>query len=116
MKLYGIPNCTTVKKARAWLDEHGVAYDFHDYKKLGIDAATLHGWLAQRPWEQLVNRAGTTWRGLDDAEKAAVTDAASAAALMMAKPSVIRRPVVVEDGHLLAVGFDPDHYATLPRG
>lgn len=115
MKLYGIPNCTTVKKARAWLDEHGVAYEFHDYKKLGIDAATLDGWLAQQPWEKLVNRAGTTWRGLEDVEKAAVTDAASAAALMMAKPSVIRRPVVIKDGRILAVGFDTDTYASLFR-
>ena len=79
MKLYGIPNCTTVKKARAWLDEHGVAYEFHDYKKQGVDTATLENWLAQMPWEKLVNRAGMTWRGLDDAEKAAVTDTASAA-------------------------------------
>ena len=115
MKLYGIPNCTTVKKARAWLDEHGVAYEFHDYKKLGIDDATLRGWLAQKPWEQLVNRAGTTWRGLGDAEKATVTDAVSATTLMTAKPSVIRRPVVIKDGRILAVGFDADIYASLFR-
>ena len=113
MKLYGIPNCSTVKKARAWLDEHGVAYEFHDYKKQGVDAATLENWLAQMPWEKLVNRAGMTWRGLDDAEKAAVTDNASAAALMQAKPSVSRRPVIVHDNRIVAVGFDSDIYQTL---
>lgn len=113
MKLYGIPNCSTVKKARAWLDEHGVAYEFHDYKKQGVDTATLENWLAQMPWEKLVNRAGMTWRGLDDAEKAAVTDNASSAALMQAKPSVIRRPVIVRDNRIVAVGFDTDIYQTL---
>lgn len=113
MKLYGIPNCNTVKKARAWLDEHGVEYDFHDYKKLGVDRAMLEGWLTQMPWEKLVNRAGMTWRGLDDAEKAAVTDSASAAMLMQEKPSVIRRPVIVRDNCIMAVGFDSGTYQTL---
>lgn len=113
MKLYGIPNCNTVKKARAWLDEHGVEYDFHDYKKQGIDQATLASWLEQMPWEKLVNRAGTTWRGLDDAEKATVIDNASAAALMIAKPSVIRRPVIVDGARLLAVGFDSETYTAV---
>lgn len=113
MKLYGIPNCGTVKKARAWLDEHGVAYEFHDYKKQGVDQATLESWLAQMPWEKLVNRAGMTWRGLSDTDKAAVKDNASAIALMMDKPSVIRRPIVVRDGCILAVGFDAATYAPL---
>lgn len=113
MKLYGIPNCTTVKKARAWLDARGVAYEFHDYKKLGVDPTTLDAWLAQTPWDKLVNRAGTTWRGLADAEKAAVADNASAAALMMAKPSVIRRPVVADGARILAIGFDSAIYETL---
>jgi arsenate reductase len=113
MKLYGIPNCTTVKKARTWLDEHGIAYEFHDYKKLGVDTATLNNWLAQMPWEKLVNRAGMTWRGLAEAEKAAVTDNASAAALMQAKPSVIRRPVIVRDNTIVAIGFDPETYRNL---
>jgi arsenate reductase (glutaredoxin) len=113
MKLYGIPNCDTVKKARAWLDEHGVAYEFHDYKKLGIDRAMLENWLAQQPWEKLVNRAGMTWRGLGDAEKAAVTDNAGAVALMMAKPSVIKRPVLTDNGRIVALGFDPATYSAL---
>lgn len=113
MKLYGIPNCGTVKKARAWLDEHGVAYEFHDYKKLGVDRAMLESWLSQMPWEKLVNRAGMTWRGLSDAEKAAVTDNATAIALMISKPSVIRRPVVAEGARILAIGFDSERYAAL---
>ncbi|MEZ0238949.1 MAG: ArsC family reductase [Methylophilaceae bacterium] len=113
MKLYGIPNCNTVKKARAWLDEHSVEYDFHDYKKLGVDRAMLESWLEQMPWEKLVNRAGTTWRGLGDAEKAAVVDNTSAAALMIAKPSVIRRPVIVDDARILAIGFDSETYTSL---
>jgi arsenate reductase len=113
MKLYGIPNCSTVKKARAWLDEHGVAYEFHDYKKQGVDQATLDNWLAQMPWEKLVNRAGMTWRALTDAEKTAVTDNASAAALMQAKPSVIRRPIIVRDNRIVAVGFNAENYQAL---
>lgn len=113
MKLYGIPNCTTVKKARAWLDARGVAYEFHDYKKLGVEQATLDAWLAQTAWDKLVNRAGTTWRGLTDAEKAAVVDNVSAAALMMTRPSVIRRPVLADGTRILAIGFDSAVYATL---
>lgn len=113
MKLYGIPNCGTVKKARTWLDDQGIAYEFHDYKKQGVDAATLEGWLGQMPWEKLVNRAGMTWRGLSDAEKAAVVDNESAMALMASKPSVIRRPIVVVDDKILAVGFAPEAYAQL---
>jgi arsenate reductase len=113
MKLYGIPNCNTVKKARAWLDEHGVAYDFYDYKKQGVDQAMLESWLEQMPWEKLINRAGTTWRGLSDTEKAAVVDNLSAVALMIAKPSVIRRPVIAEDSRVLTVGFDAAEYESL---
>lgn len=115
MKLYGIPNCNTVKKAREWLDTHGVAYTFHDFKKQGIDAASLDAWLTQQPWEKLVNRAGMTWRGLSDAEKAQVKDNASAAALMQAKTSVIKRPVLVSEGRILALGFDADQYRAVTR-
>lgn len=113
MKLYGIPNCNTVKKARAWLDEHGVAYDFHDYKKQGVDRAMLESWLEQMPWEKLVNRAGMTWRGLDELEKSAVIDDNSAMALMIHKPSVIRRPVMAYGSRIVAIGFDATTYETL---
>lgn len=113
MKLYGIPNCNTVKKARSWLEQHGIAYEFHDFKKQGIDAATLETWLRQVPWEKLVNRAGMTWRNLDDASKAAVVDNTSAIALMAAKTSAIKRPVLVRDGAVLCLGFDETTYGKL---
>eukprot|EP01041_Mallomonas_annulata_P024406 gene24406-45156_t len=92
--VYGIPNCDTVKKARDWLTQHGVDYQFHDFKKQGLDAQTVGGWLQTLGWEVLVNKKGTTWRGLPDERKAAVTDAASATALMLEFPSVIKRPVL----------------------
>lgn len=117
LTVYGIPNCNTVKKARTWLDEHGVAYTFHDFKKLGIDEATLNLWLTQQPWEKLINRAGLTWRGLSDEAKAAITDNASANALMQTKTSVIKRPVLVrnqEQGQqILALGFSENEYAKI---
>ncbi len=107
--LYGIPNCDTVKKARAWLDGAGVAYAFHDYKKAGIDAVTLRGWAGEVGWEVLLNRAGTTFKKLPDADKAGL-DADKAIALMVAQPSMIKRPVVTGAGALL-VGFKPDQWA-----
>lgn len=113
MKLYGIPNCSTVKKARSWLENHGVAYEFHDFKKQGIDAATLENWLTQIPREKLVNRAGMTWRNLDEASKIAVTDHATAIRLMMDKTSVIKRPVLVRDGRVFCLGFDETTYGKL---
>ena len=113
MKLYGIPNCNTVKKARTWLDENGIAYAFHDFKKQGLDEATIKQWLTQAPWDKLVNRAGITWRNLSDAEKAAVSDSASATQLMMTKTSVIKRPLLIKDGTLLALGFDEAKYQQL---
>src|SRR5450830_1335936 len=91
--VYGIPNCDTVKKARTWLTAQSVDYVFHDFKKQGVPAAQLPGWLAAVGWEKLVNRKGTTWRKLDAATQAAVVDDASASALMLANPSVIKRPV-----------------------
>jgi arsenate reductase (glutaredoxin) len=109
--LYGIPNCDTVKKARAWLTEHGVEYDFHDFKKQGVPATELNGWLKAVGWETLVNRKGTTWRKLDEATRAAVVDVASAKALMLANASVIKRPVVQwADG--VTVGFDAASWAS----
>jgi Spx/MgsR family transcriptional regulator len=107
-KIYGIPNCDTVKKARAWLVEHGVAHDFHDFKKHGVPEAELELWLAELGWEALVNRKGTTWRKLDDATRASVVDAASARAALLAHPSLIKRPVVRWSAGpaALTVGFD----------
>lgn len=106
--LYGIPNCDTVKKARGWLDAAGVAYDFHDYKKAGIDTARLTGWVERLGWEVLLNRAGTTFRKLPDADKAGI-DAAKAIALMLVQPSMIKRPVIEHEGELI-VGFKPEAY------
>ncbi len=110
MKLYGIPNCNTVKKARNWLDANHIAYEFHDFKKQAIDEVTIHNWLSQQPWEKLINRAGLTWRGLDEATKSSITDHASATALMQTKTSVIKRPILVKDGKILALGFDEKAY------
>ena len=106
--LYGIRNCDTMKKAWTWLDAHGVAYDFHDYKKRGIDEATLRGWAGQLGWEVLLKRAGTTFRALPDADKADLGED-KAIALMLANPSMIKRPVLDSGGQLL-VGFKPDLY------
>lgn len=107
--IHGIKNCDTMKKARAWLDAHGLAYHFHDYKTAGIDAATLNRWAAKTGWEPLLNRAGTTFRALSDADKANI-DAAKAIALMVAHPSLIKRPVL-EDADAVLVGFKPENYA-----
>jgi arsenate reductase len=107
--VYGIPACDTMKKARAWLDAHNVAYAFHDYEKAGIDAARIARWQELVGWEPLLNRAGTTFRKLPDADKQGV-DAAKAAALMLANPSMIKRPMVEYPGGLL-VGFSPDKFA-----
>jgi len=106
--LYGIPNCDTVKKARTWLAEQGVAFDFHDYKKAGVPEAALRGWVDRLGWETLLNRAGTTFRKLPDADKGDL-DAEKAIALMLANPSTIKRPVLVQGDTLLA-GFKPDTY------
>ncbi len=109
--LYGIPNCDTVKKARAWLDGHGVAHAFHDYRKGGIDPATLRDWVGRLGWETVLNRAGTTFRKLPDAAKAGL-DAEKAVALMLAQPSMIKRPMLVGAG-VLEAGFRPERYAAL---
>lgn len=101
--LYGIPNCDTVKKARTWLDSKGIAYTFHDYKKEGADPAKLQAWVDAKGWEVLLNRAGTTFRKLPDADKQGI-DAAKAIGLMVEQPSVIKRPVIEHPGGLL-VGF-----------
>ena len=108
--LYGIPHCETVKKARAWLSEHGQAYTFHDFKKHGVAPGQLALWTQAAGWEKLLNRQGTTWRKLGAPSQAAVVDAASAQSLMLASPSVIKRPVV-NWGHDITVGFDPAAWA-----
>ena len=107
--LYGIPNCDTVKKARVWLDQHGVAYEFHDYKKAGIDAGRLGRWVDEHGWETVLNRAGTTFKKLPEADKANL-DRDKAIALMIAQPSMIKRPVL-DLGDRRLVGFKPDAYA-----
>ena len=107
--LYGIPNCDTVKKARDWLDARGVAYTFHDYKKAGADPERLAAWVAAAGWETVLNRAGTTFRKLPEADRQDL-DAAKAIALMAANPSSIKRPVAEHPGGLL-VGFKPDEWA-----
>ncbi len=113
MELYGIPNCNTVKKARSWLDENSITYRFHDFKKEGVDTAILTEWLAQQPWEKLINRAGMTWRNLAEAEKTAITDNMSAIRLMQEKTSVIKRPVLVDHTRIVALGFDEATYRKL---
>lgn len=107
--LYGIPNCDTVKKARTWLDANGSAYVFHDFRKNGITRELIAGWLRDVSWDVLLNRKGTTWRKLADEQKAGVVDAASATELMLASPSVIKRPVLSIDGKS-TVGFSDTQY------
>jgi arsenate reductase len=108
--IYGIKNCDTMKKARGWLDTHRVAYRFHDYKAEGIERARLVKWAKQVGWETLLNRAGTTFRKLDDADRDNLTEA-KAVALMLAQPSMIKRPVL-DLGNKLVVGFKPEIYAS----
>jgi arsenate reductase (glutaredoxin) len=108
--MYGIKNCDTIKKARDWLTAHGFAYEFHDYKALGIDAAKLRSWCNEVGWAVILNRAGTTFKALPQADKENL-DASKAIALMLANPSMIKRPVVEGAGKLL-VGFKPDAYAS----
>ena len=112
--LYGIPNCDTVKKARLWLTDHALAYQFHDFKKQGVPPPQLTAWMDVLGWEKLLNRQGSTWRNLDAATQAAVVDAASAMQVMLNQPSVIKRPVVEwgdsQDPSGVTVGFDPANW------
>jgi arsenate reductase len=112
MKLYGIPNCTTVKKARAWLAGHAHEVAFHDFRKQGVDAAWLRDVISQTGWQALLNTRGTTWRKLTDAEKSAAGDEAGAIALMLAQPSVIKRPVLEREGRY-HLGYAEDQYQTI---
>jgi arsenate reductase (glutaredoxin) len=106
--IYGIKNCDTMKKARAWLDKRGVAYEFHDYKTAGIERSQLEGWAREAGWETLINRAGMTFRKLPEKDKEGLTEK-KAIALMVAQPSMIKRPVLDVGGKLL-VGFKPEQY------
>lgn len=113
--MYGIKNCDTIKKARAWLDRNGVAYDFHDYKTAGIERAQLERWSRKVGWETLLNRAGTTFKKLPEKDKAGVTES-KAIALMLTQPSMIKRPVLDLGGGKLLVGFKPESYeSAVPR-
>lgn len=113
MKLYGIPNCNTVKKARDWLAQHDISVEFHDFKKQGLSAELAQGWLAQAGWETLINRKGTTWRGLPDEQKQTVSSNVSALPLMLEKNSVIKRPLLEKNGKLLHIGFDEAAYTEI---
>jgi arsenate reductase (glutaredoxin) len=113
--IYGIKNCDTMKKARAWLDKHSLAYEFHDYKTEGVTRERLERWEKKVGFETLLNRAGTTFRKLPDKDKSGI-DADKALALMLAQPSLIKRPVVELDGGKLLVGFSPEIYSrSLPH-
>ena len=111
IRVYGIPNCDTVKKARAWLSSQGLDYEFHDFKKHGVPADQLPVWMQAVGWEKLTNRQGTTWRKLDPSVQASVTDASSAAQVLQAHASVIKRPVVEWSDGRITVGFQADAWA-----
>jgi len=112
--IYGIRNCDTMKKAQTWLAEHGIGVTFHDYKREGVTAEHLERWIAAKGWEAVLNRAGTTFRKLPEADRADI-DAPKAAALMLANPSMIKRPVLEGNGHLI-LGFRPELYSALTGG
>jgi arsenate reductase (glutaredoxin) len=111
--VFGIPNCDTIKKTLDWLKNNGVSYYFHDYKKQGISETQLHHWLTQYPHDILINRKGTTWRSLTDDQKASLTTNEAAAALMASNPSLIKRPIVMQNDTIIAVGFDVNVYNQL---
>ena len=108
--VYGIPNCDTVKKARTWLADHGLNATFHDFKKQGVPAAEVDVWLAAVGWEVLLNRKGTTWRKLDTAVQASVTDSASAKKIMLEHVSTIKRPVIAWPSGRVTVGYTPEQW------
>lgn len=112
MKLFGIPNCDTVKKARIWLTDNGIEYEWHDFKKQGLSVEQVQAWINVVGWEVLINKQGTTWRKLDETTKASVIDARSAIEVMTTNPSVIKRPVLVTNTQT-QVGFKPELYQSL---
>jgi len=109
-KIYGIKNCDTMKKTFDWFTQHNIPYQFHDYKKEGISADKIQEWLTQKPWDILINRAGTTWKKLSEEEKA--TDDSTATQLMVAKPSMIKRPIIETD-KIIVMGFNSDTYGEI---
>lgn len=111
IKLYGIPNCDTIKKARKWLDNNNLGYEFHDYKKQGVPEKKLKHWVRKAGWETLLNKRGTTWRKLDDGIKSDI-DESSAIQVMLDNPSIIKRPVL-ENSNTLLIGFNEEEYKTL---
>ncbi len=113
MKLYGIVNCNTVKKSRDWLKQNNLMVEFHDFKKQGLDATTVQRWLQQTEWSKLVNRSGLTWRGLSEERKLAIQNDANALELMLEKTSVIKRPLLEQNGKLLHIGFDAAAYSKI---
>lgn len=113
MKLYGIANCDTVRKARSWLEKHHIRYQFHDFKKQGLEPEQAWHWMQQAGWDRLVNRKGLTWRGLTEEQKLAVTDSTSALPLLLEKSSIIKRPLLEQDGKLLHIGFDETSYENI---
>jgi len=108
--LYGIPNCNTVKKSVTWLQEHKIAFEFHDYKKLGITAKKLKQWSSQLGWESLLNKKGTTWRNLDEKTQATITNEKAALQVLAANTSAIKRPLIEKDNKVIALGFDEEQY------
>jgi arsenate reductase (glutaredoxin) len=115
MTVYGIKNCNTVKSAIDWLKSKNIAFEFHDYKSRGITDAKLKDWTKQVGWESLVNKKGTTWRQLDDATKAKVTNESAAIDLMKEKTSIIKRPLLEENGKVITLGFDEETFSKLLR-
>ena len=113
MKVYGIPNCNTVKKARTWLSENEMEYEFHDFKKQGITAAKLSEWCGVFGWEKVLNKKGTTWRKLSPELQNAVKDESTAIALLVANTSAIKRPVIEKDGVAVLISFDEDAYSNI---
>lgn len=110
MKLYGISNCSTVKKSCDWLSDHSIEFIFHDFKKHGLDEQAVQNWFTQTQWQNLINRSGLTWRGLSEQRKLIVQDDEGALKLMLEKVSVIKRPILLQDGKLLHIGFNIQAY------
>ena len=113
MIVYGIPNCNTVKKARTWLTDNGIVYEFHDFKKQGITAEKLHEWCAVFGWETVLNKKGTTWKKLSPEQQLAVQDENTAVAVLLENTSAIKRPVVEKDGKAILISFDETQYSQI---